>query len=177
MGVLSSVFIIVESNTRNTEFLSSWLQKMSLEQLLFQKVSFSVPLVFKNIYFLERTSFFVVLYAATTFLNFCELWSSLPCQRISSHKLYPCFDIVFAWFGVIPSTKNGWIEIVAVAERYISQRIKEAAVQNMSSCKISWWKNVNKKGKHLFLPNLQYCQSGRDDAKNRTFFIKMRKIS
>ena len=73
MGVLSSVFIIVESNTRNTEFLSSWLQKMSLEQLLFQKVSFSVPLVFKNIYFLERTSFFVVLYATTTFLNFCEL--------------------------------------------------------------------------------------------------------
>ena len=157
MGVLSSVFITVESNTRNIDSLISWLQKIRLEQLLFQKVSFSVPLVFKNIYFLERTSFFVVLYAATTFLNFCELWSSLPCQRISSHKLYPCFDIVFGWFGVIPSTKNGLIEIVAVAECYISQRIKEAAIQNMPSCKISWWNNVNKKGKNLFVPNLQYC--------------------
>ena len=39
----------------------------------------------------------------------------------------------------------------------------------MPSCKISWWKNVNKKGENLFEPNLQYCQFGQDDWKTESF--------
>ena len=62
------------------------------------------------------------------------------------------FDIVFAQLGVIPRTRNKFIEIVAVAERHFiiqsatsskKERIKEAA--NTLSCKIAWWKNVSKK--------------------------------
>ena len=42
----------------------------------------------------------------------------------------------------------------------------------MSSRKISWLKNVNKKGKNIFLPNLQYCQFEQDGWKNRIFLRK-----
>ena len=35
MRVLSFVFITVQNDTRNTGYLISWLQKISLEQLLF----------------------------------------------------------------------------------------------------------------------------------------------
>ena len=34
--VLSSVFIIAQSDTRNIEYLITWLQKISLKQLLFE---------------------------------------------------------------------------------------------------------------------------------------------
>ena len=37
----------------------------------------------------------------------------------SLHKLCPCFDIVFAQTGVIPRTRNRFIEIVAVAKCYL----------------------------------------------------------
>ena len=57
-GVLSSVFIIAQSDTRNIEYLISWLQKLSLEGLLFEGGTFFELLVFKDIYFLERTSLF-----------------------------------------------------------------------------------------------------------------------
>ena len=56
-------------------------------------------------------------------------------------NLRPCFDIAFAQLGVIPSTRNKFVEIVAVAECYLItnhvKNIKEAAVPNMPSCKIS----------------------------------------
>ena len=52
------------------------------------------------------------------------------------------FDIVFAQLGVIPRTRNKFLKIVAVAERYfiiahVKKIIKEAAVPNMLFCKIS----------------------------------------
>ena len=56
-------------------------------------------------------------------------------------NLRPCFDIAFAQLGVIPRTKNKFVDIVAVAECYLItshvKNIKEAAVPNMPSCKIS----------------------------------------
>ena len=58
--VLCSVFIIAQSDTKNTECLTSWLQKISLEQLLFESGIFSELLVFKDIHLLERTSLFVL---------------------------------------------------------------------------------------------------------------------
>ena len=56
--VLCSVLIIARSYTRNIEYLISWLQKIRLELLLFECSSFSEPLVFKDMYFLERSSLF-----------------------------------------------------------------------------------------------------------------------
>ena len=53
----------------------------------------------------------------------------------------PCFDNVFAQLGKIPRTTNKFVEIVAVAECYLItnhvKNIKDAAVLDMSSCKIS----------------------------------------
>ena len=56
-------------------------------------------------------------------------------------NLRSCFDIAFAQLGIIPRTKNKFAEIVAVAGCYLVinhvNNIKEAAVPNMLSCKIS----------------------------------------
>ena len=52
--VLPSVSINTQSDTRNIEYLISWLQKISLEQLIFGSGTFSKPLVFTEIYFLEK---------------------------------------------------------------------------------------------------------------------------
>ena len=57
---LSSVFIIAQSDNKNREYLVSWLQKISLKQLFFEQGIFTEPTVFKDIYFLERTTFLVL---------------------------------------------------------------------------------------------------------------------
>ena len=48
-------------------------------------------------------------------------------------NLRPCFDIAFAQLGVIPRTKNKFVEILAVEECYLItnhvKNIKEAAVK------------------------------------------------
>ena len=46
----------------------------------------------------------------------------------------------------------------------------------MSFCQISLWKNINKKGKNLFVPSLHY-KFGQDGWKNRTCSQKFRKFS
>ena len=54
-----------------------------------------------------------------------------------------CFDIAFAQVGVIPRTRNKFVEIIVVAECYLitnhvkNKESKEAAVPNMPSCEIS----------------------------------------
>ena len=53
----------------------------------------------------------------------------------------------------------------------INSGIKETAVPNMPSRKISLWRNA-KKRKSFFVPNLQYCQFEQDGRKNRMFFKK-----
>ena len=74
----------------------------------------------------------------------------------------------------IRTTRNKFVEIVAASECYliINSGIKERIVPNMTSRKTSWWKNVNKKGKKMFVPNLKYCQFEQDGWKNRIFFRK-----
>ena len=47
--VLPSVSVNTQSDTRNIEYLISWLQKISLEQLIFDSGTFSKPLVFTEI--------------------------------------------------------------------------------------------------------------------------------
>ena len=90
-------------------------------------------------------------------------------------NLLPCLDFAFAQFVVIQRTNSKFVKIVAVAECYLItnhvKNIKEAAVPNMPSCKISWWKNVSEKGKKLFALNLQHFQLGQDGWK--TFFMKI----
>ena len=42
-----------------------------------------------------------------------------PFREISS-QICPCFDIVFAQLGVIPGTRNKFVEMVAAAVSYLS---------------------------------------------------------
>ena len=109
----SSVFIIAQSDTRNREYLISWLQEISLEQLLFELGTFYEPLAFKDRYFLERTSlFYKSLLPVLTFVT-CEV----PYLADGFlHKLCPCFDILFAQSEVTP--RNKFVVIVAVAINY-----------------------------------------------------------
>ena len=48
-------------------------------------------------------------------------------------NLRPCFDIAFAQLGVIPRTKNKFVEILAVEECYLItnhvKNIKEATIK------------------------------------------------
>ena len=106
-------------------------------------------------------SFSEVLFPSLQFLRTYIFWKELVCLIFKSLltfltfvnfegpyfaegfllNLRPCFDIAFAQLGVIPSTKNKLVKIVAVAECYLItnhvKNIKEAAVPNMPSCKIS----------------------------------------
>ena len=52
-------------------------------------------------------------------------------------KLYPCFDIAFAQLGVIPRTRNKFVEIVAVTESYLITnhvKNKESKKQSFRIC-------------------------------------------
>ena len=52
-------------------------------------------------------------------------------------KLYPCFDIALAELGVIPRTRNKFVEIVAVAESYLiinNVKNKESKKQSFQIC-------------------------------------------
>ena len=90
------------------------------------------------------------------------------------HNFCLCFDILFAQLGVIARTRNKFVGIVAASEcdYIIDSGIKETAVPNIPSREISLWKNVSKKGKKFFVPDLQYCQFEQDGWKNRIFFRK-----
>ena len=84
---------------------------------------------------------------------------------MSPRDFFSTFGIAFAQLGVIPRAKNKFVGIVAAAECYLInhlKNIKEAAFPNMTSCKISWWKNVSEKGKKFFALNLQHFQFEQD---------------
>ena len=108
--VLSSVFIIAQSDTREIKYLISWLQKKVWDCYFLRKLTFSEPLEFKGIYFFEKS-----LVPFLTFLN-----SEGPyLAEGSHHNLCPCFDIVFVQLGDIPRTRSMFAEIVAAAEHYL----------------------------------------------------------
>ena len=97
---------------------SKWYQKQRVFNQLVIKATFWVRYffqAFKNIYFLEKTSMFV-LSIATTFFHFRELQRSS--ERLI-HNIWPCFDIVLERLEVIPRVRNKFVEMVAAAERYL----------------------------------------------------------
>ena len=99
--VLSSVLFITQSDTRNIEYLISWLQKLCLEYLLF---GWGTSLL--------------NCWIATNFLNFRELRSPYFSKGFL-RNLRPCFDTAFVKLRVIPRTKNRFVEILAVWECYL----------------------------------------------------------
>ena len=144
-----------------------------MEQLLFEKDTFSEPLVFKDRGFLEKISFFLFYKSLLPFLTFVNCEGPYLAEGFL-HNLRLCFNIVFPQLGVITRKRNKFVEIVVASERYliINSGIKEAAVPAIPSRKISRWKNVNEKRKKFFVPTLQYCKFEQHDWKNRIFFRK-----
>ena len=60
------------------------------------------------------------------FLTFVNCEGSYLAKKFLQNILCPCFDFVFAPLVVISGTRNKFIEIVAVAERYlIITRVKK----------------------------------------------------
>ena len=109
------------------------------------------------------------------------MWIAKFLTKGLPHNIGPCFDIVFVQLGVIPRTRNKFVEIVAVAERYLiitHFKNKESKKQPFRIWLpviifISWWKNINKKWRNFFVPSLQYCQFGQDGWRSRNFFMKI----
>ena len=103
--VISSVFIIVQSNNTNREYYL-----VGYKSYFFR--------VFKDIYLLERTSclFYKSLLTFLAFLNCKGLYWETSAQHFSMFWYY---DIMFAQLGVIPKAENKFDEIVAVAECYL----------------------------------------------------------
>ena len=131
--------------------------------------------VFKEIYFLEGASLFV------SFINrYCLSQLSKVLTERPLRNICPCFDIVFAQLGVIPRARNKFVEKVAAAERYlIITHVKKKSKKKSFRMylpviiRLTWWKNINKKGTNLFVSSLQYCLPGQDGWKSRNFFRKI----
>ena len=56
-GIFSYAIIIAQIDIGAIEYLISWFQKVSPEQLHYEWASFSEPLVFKDCCFLQKPSF------------------------------------------------------------------------------------------------------------------------
>ena len=70
-------------------------------------------------YILERISFFLFYKSLLAFLTFvnCEVLYLQASRGISWQPL-PMFDIMFAQLRAIPRTRNKFVEVIAVTERY-----------------------------------------------------------
>ena len=72
VGVLSSVYITAQSNTRNRDSLISCLLKISLDHLIFGSLAFT------EFYFLKRISLlYKLLLPFLTFVNFKGLYRGI----------------------------------------------------------------------------------------------------
>ena len=89
-------------------------------------------------YIFWKELLYLIFKSLLTFFTFVNYESSYFAEGFLSN-LCPCFDIPFAQLGVIPRTRNKFVEIVAVTECYLItndvKNIKEAAVPNVPSCK------------------------------------------
>ena len=73
-------------------------------------------------------------------------------------EFFASFSLVLLNYKNVAYKKK---RVVAVAECYLII----THVKNKESKK----QPFNKKGRNILVPSLQYCQSGQDDRKNRTF--------
>ena len=103
----------------------------------------------------------------------------MNCEGLYFAKMFfqnfcPCFDIVFPQLEIIPRTRNKFVEIVAVAERYLiithvkNKESKQLPFRICLHVKLAEGR-ISKKRQNFFVPNLQYCQSGQDGKKQNLF--------
>ena len=131
------------------------------KQLIFQKSKIVHYLLSLESYLSRAASFSKDLYLLLWQLN---LQKSFFLQHTVSekrflHKLCPCFNIVFAQIRVIPRTRNKFVKVAAVAERYLIVthiKNKESKKRPFRICLpvilcLSSWKNINKKGRNFFV--------------------------
>ena len=115
LRVLFSVFITAESDSRNIECLPGY-RKLVQNNCSLSKV------LFRSLYFLRTYTFFKELVCL-----FCKSLPFLPFENCKNlyfalgflYNLCPFFHIVFTQLGVIPTTRNKFVKIIAVAECYL----------------------------------------------------------
>ena len=79
--------------------------------------------LFPRLYILRTYTFWkelvcLILKSLLPFLTFVNYEGPYLAEGLL-HNLCPCFDIAFAQLGVIPRTRNKFVEILAVAECYL----------------------------------------------------------
>ena len=76
--------------------------------------------------------------------------------------------ILFAQLGVMVRTRNNFVEIAVVAERYLiithvkNNESEKWPFRMLLPVIIRCWKNINKLGRNFFALNLQYFQFEQD---------------
>ena len=112
---LSSVIIIAQSDS--IKYVIGLSKKISLEKLLLRKVLFpSLNLLRTDSFWKELAYlFYKSLPPFFTFVN-CE---GPYLAEVFLHNLCQYLDIVSAQLRVITRTRNKFVEMVAVAERYL----------------------------------------------------------
>ena len=92
----------------------------------------------------------------------------------------PCFDIVFPQLEIIPRTRNKFVEIVAVAERYLiithvkNKESKQLPFRICLHVKLAEGR-ISKKGRISLYLIYNIVSLGKM-ARNRTYFIKISRI-
>ena len=119
----------------------------STQQLLFRSSYFFITAAFSP--FSEQSLFARVFFFRNNFLFGGKL---LPSHNTILRITVPCYNLC---------KKN-----------------KESKKQSFRICVLvimclSWWININKRGRNLFVPCLKYCQFGQNGWKSRTFFMRI----
>ena len=108
--LLSSVSVIAQSDSRNREYLISWLQKKVLNSYFLSEVLFPSFLGYFLVWKELACLFYKSLLPFLTFVNCKDSYGETSSQHFS------IFRYVFAQLGVIPRARNKFVEIVSTVE-------------------------------------------------------------
>ena len=117
MWVLSSVIIIAQSDTKNIEYIICWVNKISLEQLLFEYGTF-FPVLSSETYCKELVCLFCK--SLLPFLAFVNCEGPYFARLLSEHFcLQPFFPKDSAFFYCLLSSVPLSASLIVYAERKI----------------------------------------------------------
>ena len=122
-----------------------------------------------------------IVYFMNCYYFFYLSWIAKVLNEGSLHNLVlvSMLHIVFVQLAFIARIKNNFVELAAVADRYLiitHVKIKESEkwpFRMSLPVIICCCNNSNKLGKNFDAPNLQYFQFEQDIWKNRSFFMKI----
>ena len=125
---------------------------------LFQRNYFDTAVIFSEELFLQNSCFFLLFQNSHFFARFF-----FRNNFLFGGKLLPSYNTILRI--IVPCYNS-------------CKKNKELKNQSFRICLpvticLSWWKNINKKGRNFSVPSLKYFQFGQDGWKTRTFFMKI----